>query len=81
MDVVFAELAKEYPVTQFLRVCFFLCPSGQTPIVTPAEASSSRSHLLLQVEAEELSDISEQYGVSAVPFFAIIKVGCTPASD
>lgn len=44
MDVVFAELAKEYPVTQFLRV-----------------------------EAEELSDISEQYGVSAVPFFAIIK--------
>ena len=27
-----------------------------------------------QVEAEELSDISEEYGVSAVPYFAIIKV-------
>ena len=32
---------------------------------------------MTQVEAEELSDISEEYGVSAVPFFAILKV--TPA--
>ncbi|DBB01219.1 hypothetical protein WJX77_007450 [Trebouxia sp. C0004] len=44
MDIVFEELAKEHPVTQFLRV-----------------------------EAEELSDISEEYGVTAVPFFAIVK--------
>ncbi|KAL3141097.1 hypothetical protein ABBQ38_003453 [Trebouxia sp. C0009 RCD-2024] len=44
MDVVFEELAQEYPVTQFLRV-----------------------------EAEELPDISEEYGVSAVPFFVILK--------
>ncbi|KAL3162517.1 hypothetical protein ABBQ32_010174 [Trebouxia sp. C0010 RCD-2024] len=44
MDVVFEELAKEYPVPQFLRV-----------------------------EAEELPDISEEYGVSAVPFFVILK--------
>lgn len=28
----------------------------------------------MQVEAEELSDISEEYGVTAVPFFAILKV-------
>lgn len=44
MDTVFAELAKEYPVTTFLRV-----------------------------EAEELSNVSEEYGVTAVPFFAILK--------
>ncbi len=36
--------------------------------------------MLIQVEAEELSDISEEYGVTAVPFFAILKVisDCIP---
>jgi len=35
---------------------------------------ASLKSVLIQVEAEELSDISEEYGVTAVPFFAIVKV-------
>lgn len=76
MDIVFEELAKEHPVTQFLRVSLVL-ETLQLSNRTHKQAEYdgvSLKFVLVQVEAEELSDISEEYGVTAVPFFAILKV-------
>lgn len=50
------------------------------PIVASNNASEFGSRITCtcnvgcQVEAEELSDVSEEYSVAAVPFFAILKV-------
>lgn len=76
MDIVFEELAKEHPVTQFLRVSLELkhCNSQKGLANRADHDRVSLKSVLIQVEAEELSDISEEYGVTAVPFFAIVKV-------
>jgi hypothetical protein len=34
------------------------------------------THVRLQVEAEEVDDVTEQYGVTTVPYFVMLQVRC-----
>jgi hypothetical protein len=42
--------------------------------VPAAAAAAAAAAVLVQVEAEEVDDVTEQYGVTTVPFFVFLQV-------
>ena len=76
LDEVFAELAKDSQQAAFIRV---RCErNGISRAVLPAQtAQDIVSVCCIQVEAEEVPDITDRYGVTVVPYFLVIKVSPT----
>ena len=69
MDLVFAELAAQCPTATFLRV--------RVSRLTPGSCAALAPGSCVQVEAEEVSDVTERYSVSMVPHFVLFKVSRT----
>ena len=66
MNDVFDELAKVHPYVKFLKVCRHN-PRSNGLTLPP-----------LQVQAEEVPELSEKYEISAVPTFVLFKVCSRP---
>ena len=78
LDLVFAELAKEYSNAKFLRVAFYNHFGIASIIFIILKPSSSTAKLddlvLVQVQAEEVSEVTDRFEVSVVPYFILLKV-------
>ena len=78
LDEVFAELAKDSQQATFIRVgstrvqhdlhCLFF------KLCTLCCCMHLADCLCYQVEAEEVPDVTDRYGVTVVPYFLIVKV-------
>lgn len=73
LDEVFAELAKDSQQAAFIRV---RCDWNGISKTFPPCTSGTRycPVCCIQVEAEEVPDITDRYSVTVVPFFLVIKV-------
>ena len=84
IEPLLAQLAAETPQAQFFRVsdslvqllhrCLQLSITRSTSVFLSAGEVIQICLLPEQVEAEEQSDITEEYEIEAVPFFIWIKV-------
>ena len=76
LDLVFEQLAKDYISVRFLRVgavtdTFLLLLARVLHRHRPGQIERYR---FAQVEAEEVSDVTDRYQVEAVPHFILLKV-------